>query len=540
MNSRAWARPFCPTVASSTSSVSCGAPAISREATRANLLELLHQVGARVQPACGIHEDHVAAAGTARRERVEHDGGRIGAFARAHHVHAGPIGPHLQLIDRGGAKRVGRADERRLALALQLVRELADRRSLAGAVHADDEDHPRRHPAAAAQPGRDPPRGARGRSPRARAAAATRRAAAVGRRPRRSASTRTRPTSAINSTSSRLSSVSGSIVRVRCSGASLPRTRSSKRSAICCAVRVSPCFSLSNNPMTLSCPQLRSAFWRRPINSRSADGGSLRPDSTCAICSVIGSSMPCRAPERQRGFGRPHALGHHLRAGHDLGQRAAARELGADVPVPAEPAGARQDEVAEPGQARQRLALAAHGHRQPRELGEPARDERGQRVVPLAQAFDHAGRNGDGVLQRPADLHANHIRRAVQPQERGPELRLHVLDRRRRRRADDHGRRQPAGELDGEARPREHRHLARRRQLRREHLASSAAANAASMPLTALTTSAPGAACGAIWRATPRTPCEGTATTTTDAVAQRRRQDHPSATRPVGKTMSGR
>ena len=79
MNSRACARPFCPTVASSTSSTSCGAPVDLARRDAADLVELGHQVDARVQPAGGVDEDDVAAARLAGGDRVEHHRRRIGA-----------------------------------------------------------------------------------------------------------------------------------------------------------------------------------------------------------------------------------------------------------------------------------------------------------------------------------------------------------------------------------------------------------------------------------------------------------------------------
>ena len=51
--------------------------------------------------------------------------------------------PDPQLLDRGGAERVARGEHDRLALASELGGELADRRRLAGAVDADDEDDER-------------------------------------------------------------------------------------------------------------------------------------------------------------------------------------------------------------------------------------------------------------------------------------------------------------------------------------------------------------------------------------------------------------
>ncbi len=47
----------------------------------------------------------------------------------------------LELLLRGGAKGVSGAEHDRAPMLAQAVRELADRRRLAGAVDADDEDH---------------------------------------------------------------------------------------------------------------------------------------------------------------------------------------------------------------------------------------------------------------------------------------------------------------------------------------------------------------------------------------------------------------
>ena len=48
-----------------------------------------------------------------------------------------------QLLDRRGAEGVAGGEHDRLAFGPELGRELADRRGLAGAVDADDEDHER-------------------------------------------------------------------------------------------------------------------------------------------------------------------------------------------------------------------------------------------------------------------------------------------------------------------------------------------------------------------------------------------------------------
>jgi len=138
--SSACLRPFWPVVASRTSSVSCGAPCDHAP----HLGQLLHQVRLRVQAAGRIHDDDVAPAGLRRRDRVEGHGGRVGATLRAHEVGARALGPDLELLFGGGAKRVRGGQHDRASRLPEAMRELADRRRLAGAVDPDDEDDGRR------------------------------------------------------------------------------------------------------------------------------------------------------------------------------------------------------------------------------------------------------------------------------------------------------------------------------------------------------------------------------------------------------------
>jgi len=60
------------------------------------------------------------------------------APARANEIDVGAFGPDFQLLDRGRAERIGRADERRLPVVLDEPCQLADSRGLSGAVDADD------------------------------------------------------------------------------------------------------------------------------------------------------------------------------------------------------------------------------------------------------------------------------------------------------------------------------------------------------------------------------------------------------------------
>ena len=65
-----------------------------------------------------------------------------------------------------------------------------------------------------------------------------------------------------------------------------------------------------------------------------------------------------------------------------------------------------------PGEAGEGERRAAARHRELRDLGEAARDERGARVVAEAHAVDRAGRDGDDVLERAAALDARRRRRS--------------------------------------------------------------------------------------------------------------------------------
>ena len=127
------------------------------------------------------------------------------------------------------------------------------------------------------------------------------------------------------------------------------------------------------------------------------------------------------------------------------------RQLDADVTITAQRAGARQHEIAEATQSGQRVAPAACRAGQPRHLGESACDERRERVVAEAKAFDNACSDRDDVFHRAADLHANDIIAAVQAEIRRAKLGLHRLGRSGIGRSGKDSRRQLPDNLDGEA-----------------------------------------------------------------------------------------
>ena len=96
-----------------------------------------------MQAAGGVDDHDVVPARARRLDCVVCNGRGIGAARRADEVGTRALGPDLELLLRRRAERVRRADEHRAAVLAELLRELADRRRLAGSVDADDEDHAR-------------------------------------------------------------------------------------------------------------------------------------------------------------------------------------------------------------------------------------------------------------------------------------------------------------------------------------------------------------------------------------------------------------
>mmetsp|Transcript_4233 Transcript_4233/g.10885 ORF Transcript_4233/g.10885 Transcript_4233/m.10885 type:complete len:408 (-) Transcript_4233:166-1389(-) len=129
--------------------------------------------------------------------------------------------------------------------------------------------------------------------------------------------------------------------------------------------------------------------------------------------------------ELDGGRGGGHALGHPLQAlgplFQDLRQLLAAAQLDPDLLVPREPAQACQHQVADPGQPVHGVLLAPHRHRQPIHLPASPGDKECHGVDAEAEAFRHAGENGDDVLQGPAHLHPDHVLARVHPHRRAAE-----------------------------------------------------------------------------------------------------------------------
>ena len=110
----------------------------------AYLLQLLHEVRLGVQPAGSVGEHEVEVTRAGALHRVEDDRRRVATVGAAHYVGTAALGPRLELLAGRGAERVARSHDAAPAVLLDLpLGDLADRRRLAGAVHADDEPHVR-------------------------------------------------------------------------------------------------------------------------------------------------------------------------------------------------------------------------------------------------------------------------------------------------------------------------------------------------------------------------------------------------------------
>ncbi len=107
----------------------------------ADFCQFVHQALLVLQPSGRVRQQHVDAARPRRLPRVEnHRGGICSALLRDDR-HLVALPPGLQLFDRGGAERIAGGQHDRQSLVLESLRQLADRRGLAGTVDADHQDH---------------------------------------------------------------------------------------------------------------------------------------------------------------------------------------------------------------------------------------------------------------------------------------------------------------------------------------------------------------------------------------------------------------
>src|ERR1051325_3112757 len=137
-NARALCTALCPTLPSSTSSDSCGAPGCCFATTRTTFFNSSsNRSSVWSRPAVSTRT--VSAPRARRRDGVEGHGRGI---ARARdRVNAQTAGPRLELLRGTGAKRVRRRQQHRPPVARQPGGELRHGRRLPHADRADHEDH---------------------------------------------------------------------------------------------------------------------------------------------------------------------------------------------------------------------------------------------------------------------------------------------------------------------------------------------------------------------------------------------------------------
>ena len=109
-----------------------------------------------------------------------------------------------------------------------------------------------------------------------------------------------------------------------------------------------------------------------------------------------------------------------------------------------------------PDKPSQRLAPRAERRAEAHHLGKAARDQRGMRAGAEFLAGDDAGGDGIDILHRAADLRADHVVAPIAAERRMAERVGKVAAERFLRRCQRHRSGQPARDLGGEARPRQH------------------------------------------------------------------------------------
>ena len=141
-------------------------------------------------------------------------------------------------------------------------------------------------------------------------------------------------------------------------------------------------------------------------------------------CSEDGQIEAALVGEIHGDFGRRHAF--HCGFFEDILHFFAFDDARATRSVARETAKGGEHQVANSRQARDGTWLAAHRDAELLQFQGAARHKRSKRVDAVACAFNHAGADGQRVLQCTAQLHANDILRAVDAEIDGRQQALHV------------------------------------------------------------------------------------------------------------------
>ena len=110
----------------------------------ADFFKFFHQIGFGMQASCRIDDQNVHFSCFGRGNRIEDHRRRISAFRMADDFSTGAFGPKSQLLTRRRPKSIRCRHQDAFSLFAIIMRQFADRGSLAGAVDPDDENHVRR------------------------------------------------------------------------------------------------------------------------------------------------------------------------------------------------------------------------------------------------------------------------------------------------------------------------------------------------------------------------------------------------------------
>src|SRR5690348_8931556 len=128
------------------------------------------------------------------------------------------------------------------------------------------------------------------------------------------------------------------------------------------------------------------------------------------------------AGDSQKRPSGPHAFRDHFHACQGLAKCAAFAKLDAHMPIAAQSACARQDEVAKSRKPAQSFPARPEGHRQPRHLRKAPRNQSCQRVRAHAQPLAGAGGDRYNILHRAGKLDSQNIFVGVQTKRRASKL----------------------------------------------------------------------------------------------------------------------
>ena len=121
------------------------------------------------------------------------------------------------------------------------------------------------------------------------------------------------------------------------------------------------------------------------------------------------------------------ALHHHADLLHSLLRAFALADQDTGAVVATVHTGGGDDQIADTGQTRKGLDIAAHGHAQPGDLGNAAGDQSGAGVIAVAKAGGDADTQRDDVLHSTAQFHALDISVGVHAHTGVAEHLLHYL-----------------------------------------------------------------------------------------------------------------